>query len=189
MSYNGGYGGSPSNGNGGGSGRKRGRDYDDDAGGGGGGGGGERRQFRRFNGGHTNYSHDQPIASYGGRDYSGYSGRSYGAREGGGAGYGGGGGGRGRGGRGGAPYGYQGTRRERENVQVLLSVGEKYSVDLWKLGDDATGTSVAAASVNPDEAGRFQSLGVGDLDGLSQETRDIWSKGSKHEVLRAFRIA
>ena len=67
-------------------------------------------------------------------------------------------------------------------MQVLLSVGEKYSVDLWKLGDD-TVTS------NPDEAGRFQSLSVQDLEALSHETRDIWSKGSKHEVLRAFRIA
>ena len=71
-------------------------------------------------------------------------------------------------------------------MQVLLSVGEKYSVDLWKLGDD---NAAVTGTANPDEAGRFQSLSVQDLEALSQETRDIWSKGSKHEVLRAFRSA
>lgn len=164
----GGYGGGGGGGN-----RKRGRDFDDEGGQGGyggGGGGGYRRQQRRFN------DHDQPIAPYGGRDYSGMSG------------YGGEGGGRGR--RGGG--GFHGRGRGRRNYnhddrdtsfQVLLSSGEKYSIDLWRFGD------AALPDAKTDDVSRFTTTNAEDLKGLADQTRELWAKGARDDILRAFRIA
>lgn len=143
----------------GGGNRKRGRDFDDDSSQGYGGGG--RRQQRRFN------DYDQPIAPYAGRDYSGMGGggdRHYGRR-----------GGRGRG-----PRHYNNDRDH--SFQVLLSAGEKYSIDLWRLGDVIPDAKV-------DEASRFTSNAQDDLQGLAEETKDLWAKGSREDILRAFRIA
>lgn len=149
---------SPGYGGGGGN-RKRGRDFDDDAGSSYGGGQGHRRQQRRFN------DYDQPIAPYGGRDYSGMGG--------------GGGGRRGRG-RGGPRYS---NHNDRDYAfQALLSAGEKYSIDLWRFGD-----VIPEAKV--DEASRFTENSANDLQGIADETKDLWAKGSKEDVLRAFRIA
>jgi hypothetical protein len=155
-------------GGGGGGRNKRGRDFDDEGGhGGGDGGGGHRRQQRRFNN-----DHDQPIAPYGGRDYSGMGGGGGGNRRG----RGGGGGGRGR------HYGGGGRNDREQHFQPLLNAGEKYSIDLWRLGDIIPDAKV-------DESSRFTSTSVEDLQGLADETKDLWSKGSKEDVLRAFRIA
>lgn len=162
----GGYGGGYNGGGGGGGNRKRGRDFDDEGGsnaGYGGGGGGGRRQQRRFN------DYDQPIAPYGGRDYSDMGGRGGYHR--------GGGGRRGRGG------GARHYNNDRDHAfQALLSAGEKYSIDLWRLGDVIPDAKV-------DEASRFTSTSKEDLQGLADETKDLWAKGSKEDVLRAFRIA
>lgn len=162
----GGYGGGYNGGGGGGGNRKRGRDFDDEGGsnaGYGGGYGGGRRQQRRFN------DYDQPIAPYGGRDYSDMGGRGGYHR--------GGGGRRGRGG------GARHYNNDRDHAfQALLSAGEKYSIDLWRLGDVIPDAKV-------DEASRFTSTSKEDLQGLADETKDLWAKGSKEDVSRAFRIA
>lgn len=146
----------------GGGNRKRGRDFDDEGGSGygGGGGGPHRRQQRRFN------DYDQPIAPYGGRDYSGMGGGGGGGRR-----------GRGRGPR----HSYHNNDRDHA-FQALLSAGEKYSIDLWRFGDVIPDAKV-------DEASRFTENAATDLQGLADETKDLWAKGAKEDILRAFRIA
>lgn len=168
MSYGGGY----NNGGGGsysspggysGGNRKRGRDVDDS------GSSGRSGQFRR-------HDYDQPLSSgprggYDSREFSGgYGGGRRGRQS-----YGGGGGG---------GYGYHSrNKHDPRDFQVILSVGEKYCVDLWRFGDELPNAGV-------DEQSRFTNpASTEDLEGLKQETRDIWSKGSKDEILRGFRIA
>lgn len=134
-------------------GRKRGRDYDDDSSSNYGNTGKQRR-----------FDIDQALPD---RPYRQFSQR-------------------GRGGRG--SYGgnnYQGNgagRRNDRDLIPLLSVGEKYCVNLWRLGDELTNATT-------EESSRFTTLSADDIEGLKNETCNVWSKGSRDEVLRGFRIA
>lgn len=139
--------------NGGYNARKRGRDFDDYN------GETRRGQYRRM---------DDSIAPYRGNDYSGYS-----ARHIRGAGHGGGG------------YGRRSNNNKHydRDVQVLLSVGEKYCCDLWRFGDEIPVQSSA------EEGSRFPNLNTEDIEALKVETREVWAKMGREDVLRGFRIA
>ena len=114
-----------------------------------------RGQYRRM---------DDSIAPYRGNDYSGYSARPV------------------RGG-GGFNAGRRNNKHYDRDVQVLLSVGEKYCCDLWRFGDEIPVQSSA------EEGSRFPNLNTEDIEALKVETREVWAKMGREDVLRGFRIA
>jgi len=91
----------------------------------------------------------------------------------------------------GRDYRQQGPRRSynnsnNHNIIPLLSVGEKYCVDLWKMGDDP---AAAGGSNTSEETSRFTTTTTDDMTALTSETCHVWTKGGRDDVLRAFRIA
>lgn len=149
--------------------RKRGREYDDSA----------SEYSSPGNLKQRRFDLDQPLGQGPGWDRSGGGGERHfsgGYRRGGG----GGGGGRG------PRQSYGGGRRNYDRGDAsfapLLSTGEKYCINLWKFGDDKP------ENAGPDDASMFTSLSTEDLEGLKEETRGVWAKGGKDDVLRGFRI-
>ena len=70
----------------------------------------------------------------------------------------------------------------RNDLKEMLSVAEKYQIDLWRFGDEVPGLSA-------EESSKFQQLSLESLEGLKTETADMWTRGNKEDVLKGFRIA